>query len=54
MVNSVKNSSANKTENPCGHQYVRIQIESPGTEHDNLRTGYPTTIINPGDPPDIS
>jgi len=30
-----------------------MQIESPGTEYNSPRTGYPSTIINPGDSPDI-
>lgn len=30
-----------------------MQIESSGTEYNSPRTGYPSTIINPGDSPDI-
>lgn len=40
--------------NPRGRRYARMQIESPGAEHDGSRTDHPGTIINPGDPPGSS
>lgn len=40
--------------NPRGRRYSRLQIESPGAEHDGSRTGQPGIIINPGDPPGSS